>query len=71
MAVVPHRGQRFDPGIAGCIFGADALTATLAFQTAHHLASDGKVGRNTLACGLQLGFSSLLDPEDQEERGPN
>ncbi|MDI1478912.1 M15 family metallopeptidase [Polyangium sp. y55x31] len=64
-------GQKFDPGIADGIFGADTLAATVAFQSAHHLEADGKVGRNTLACALQLGFGSLPDPEDLEEKGPN
>ncbi|WP_437315894.1 M15 family metallopeptidase [Sorangium sp. So ce385] len=64
-------GQRLDPGLADGIFGAGTLTATQAFQTAHHLDADGKVGRHTLARALQLGFGSLHDPEDQEERGPN
>lgn len=64
-------GQELDPGTADGAFGAATLTATVEFQKKNSLDADGVVGRGTLTRALSLGFGSLDDPDDQDEKGPN
>ncbi|APR86110.1 N-acetylmuramoyl-L-alanine amidase [Minicystis rosea] len=63
-------GQELDPGPIDGLFGAGTEQATRAFQQQHGLDADGKVGRLTLQAALALGFGSLDEPDDTDERGP-
>lgn len=64
-------GQGFDPNGADGDFGDGTYTATVAFQKKHALDPDGKVGHNTMARAMQLGFKVLDDTVDMTMSSPN
>ncbi len=57
-------GQGFAPGKPDGSFGDQTDKATKAFQAAHGLKPDGKVGNNTLTVAMGLGFKPLPDVTD-------
>lgn len=64
-------GQKFAPGVADGKFGEKTKQATMAFQKKQRLASDGKVGNQTLGQAMLLGFEVIQDGADESQAGPN
>jgi hypothetical protein len=63
------RGQGFFLEVSG-EFDKPTFAATVGFQQACNLATDGVVGNQTFGRAMLLGFSLVQDTGDQSEKGP-
>lgn len=57
-------GRGLRPGPADGVFGDDTYKATAAFQRERKIDVDGRVGNQTLATAMLLGFEAVSDPDD-------
>lgn len=64
------RGQEIYFGKIDGDFGPKTKAATEAFQNKYDLGIDGKVGTETFGKAMSLGFSALLEDDDEDEHGP-